>query len=51
MIAVNRLGFRLRVRTGERLHGLRLPFPREARSAETARTVLIEMVRAARAAG
>ncbi len=51
MTAVDRLGFRLRVRTGERLHGLRLTFPREVRSAETARTVLIEMVRAARQAG
>jgi heme iron utilization protein len=48
MTAVDRLGFRLRVRTGERLQGVRLAFPREARNAQEARTVLVAMVREAR---
>ena len=48
MTAVDRLGFRLRVRTGERLRGLRLAFPREVRSSQEARKVLVEMVKAAR---
>jgi hypothetical protein len=48
MIAVDRLGFRLRVRTGERVQGVRLAFPREVRNTQEARTVLVEMVRAAR---
>ena len=49
MTAVDRLGFRLRVRAGDRLHGVRIAFPREVRTAEDARVVLIEMVREARA--
>jgi putative heme iron utilization protein len=49
MTAVDRLGFRLRLRAGERLHGVRIAFPRELRTPEAARTVLIEMVREARA--
>lgn len=48
MTAVDRLGFRMRVRTGERLQGVRLAFPREVRSAQEARTVLVAMVREAR---
>lgn len=48
MTAVDRLGFRLRVRTSERLQGIRLAFPREVRSTQEARTVLVEMVRDAR---
>jgi putative heme iron utilization protein len=48
MTSVDRLGFGLRVRAGERVHGLRLAFPREVRSAATARAVLIEMLRDAR---
>jgi len=48
MTAVDRLGFRLRVRTGERLQGVRLAFSREVRSAQEARTVLVAMVREAR---
>jgi hypothetical protein len=49
MTAVDRLGFRLRVRTGDRLHGVRIAFLREVRTPDDARVVLIEMVREARA--
>ncbi|HEY3067222.1 MAG TPA: DUF2470 domain-containing protein [Methylomirabilota bacterium] len=49
MVAVDRLGFRLRVREGERLHAVRIPFPREVTSAGECRTVLIEMLAVARA--
>ena len=48
MLSVDRLGFRVRVRTGERVRGVRLAFPREIRTAQEARTVLVEMVREAR---
>jgi heme iron utilization protein len=49
MIAVDRLGFRLRIRTGDRLHGVRIAFPREVRTAADGRTVLIEMLAQTRA--
>jgi putative heme iron utilization protein len=49
MTAVDRLGFRLRVRAGDRLHGTRIAFPREVRTPEAVRAVLIEMLAAARA--
>ena len=48
MTAVDRLGFHLRLRRGERLYGARIAFPREARNNAEVRTVLVEMVRAAR---
>jgi len=48
MTAIDRLGFRVRARSGETVQGLRVNFPREVRSAEAARAVLVEMVRAAR---
>ena len=48
MIAVDRLGFRLRVRTAERVRGVRLAFLHEVRSSQEARTVLVEMVKEAR---
>jgi hypothetical protein len=51
MTAVDRLGFQVRLRSGERVHGARIPFPREVRNNGEVRTVLIEMVRAARDAG
>jgi hypothetical protein len=44
--AVDRLGFHLRLKTGERVHGRRIAFPREVRSANEARAVFIEMLRA-----
>jgi putative heme iron utilization protein len=48
MTSVDRLGFQVRVRTGERVSGVRLTFMREVRSAQDARTVLVAMVREAR---
>ncbi len=48
MVAVDRLGFKLRVKSGPRLHSARIPFPREVTSAEACRAVLIEMLRNAR---
>ena len=45
MIAVDRLGFRLRVTSGDRVHAVRIAFPREVRTLSDARTVLIEMLR------
>ena len=50
MVAVDRLGFRLRLRSGERLHGVRIAFAREVRTADESRTVLIEMLTQARGA-
>lgn len=49
MVSVDRLGFRLRLRQGDRLHGVRIGFPREVTSAAQSREVLIEMLRQARA--
>lgn len=49
MVAVDRLGFRLRMRSGDRLHAARIPFPREITSADLARRTLVEMLRDARA--
>jgi len=48
MLSVDRLGFRVRIRSGERLHGARISFPREITTAEECRSALIEMVRGAR---
>ena len=45
MVAVDRLGFKLRVRSGSRLHSVRIGFPREVTTAEACRAVLIEMLR------
>jgi putative heme iron utilization protein len=46
MTAVDRLGFHLRLKTGNRVHGRRIAFPREVKDPNEARAVLIEMVRA-----
>jgi putative heme iron utilization protein len=48
MTAVDRLGFHLRLKTGDRVHGCRLAFPREAGNKDDARAVLAEMVQEAR---
>jgi putative heme iron utilization protein len=48
MVAVDRLGFKLRVKSGTRLGSVRIPFPHEVTSAEDTRAVLIEMLRDAR---
>jgi heme oxygenase (biliverdin-IX-beta and delta-forming) len=49
MVAVDRLGFKLRLRSGERHHGVRIAFPAEVTSAAAARAALIAMLRDARA--
>ena len=49
MTAVDRLGFRLRVRTADGLQGCRVAFPREVRDAGQCRRVLIEMLEECRA--
>ncbi|HYM10915.1 MAG TPA: DUF2470 domain-containing protein [Bryobacterales bacterium] len=46
--AVDRLGFHLRLKTGDRARGARVAFTREARSPREARAVLVEMVKLAR---
>ena len=45
--AVDRLGFHLRLKSGERIHGARVAFPREVRNSEEAQAVFVEMVRQA----
>jgi hypothetical protein len=49
MVSVDRLGFKLRIKRGERIRSARIPFPREVRSARESRVVLIEMLQDARA--
>jgi heme iron utilization protein len=46
MVSVDRRGFKLRLRTGDRVHGIRAPFPCEVATAEQFREVFIEMLRA-----
>ena len=46
--AVDRLGFHLRLKTGDRIYGRRIAFIREVASTDDARSVLVEMVRHAR---
>jgi putative heme iron utilization protein len=48
MTAVDRLGFHLRLNTTEGMRGARIAFPREARSPEEVRSVLVAMVEQAR---
>jgi len=48
MTAVDRLGFHLRLKTEEGMEGIRIPFSREAHSAQETRAILVEMVRAQR---
>jgi putative heme iron utilization protein len=49
MTAVDRLGFHLRLKSGDRIHGRRVAFPREVRDRENARAVFVEMLRQAKA--
>ena len=51
MTSVDRMGFRVRARSGDRLQGIRINFPTEVRSSEQARNVLVGMLRDARSAG
>ena len=48
MVTVDRLGFKLRLRQGQRLSSIRIAFPREVTTAGQSREVLIEMLRLAR---
>jgi putative heme iron utilization protein len=48
--AVDRLGFHLRLKSGDRIHGRRVAFLREVRNTGDARAVFVEMVRQARSA-
>jgi len=48
MTSVDRLGFKLRITSGPRMHGARIPFPREVTTAEECRAVFIEMLGDAR---
>ncbi|MBI2903040.1 MAG: DUF2470 domain-containing protein [Candidatus Methylomirabilis oxyfera] len=48
MISVDRLGFKLRLKSGARLSSARIPFPREVTTTEQCRAVLIEMLSDAR---
>ena len=50
MTAVDRLGFHLRLKTGDRVHGRRVAFLREVGNKDEARAVLVDMVREARSA-
>jgi putative heme iron utilization protein len=45
MTSVDRLGFHVRIETTEGMRGLRIPFSREARSAQETRDILVDMVR------
>jgi putative heme iron utilization protein len=48
MTAVDRLGFHLRLRSGDRIHGRRVAFLQEVRSSAAARGALTDMARQAR---
>jgi putative heme iron utilization protein len=50
MLTVDRLGFKLRLRQGDRLSSVRIAFPREVAVASQCREVLIEMLRRAKGA-
>jgi len=51
MTSVDRLGFSLRLKTNEGMKGARINFPHEVVTPQQTRTVLVEMVRQARAGG
>ena len=48
MTTVDRLGFHLRLNSGDRIHGRRVVFLQEIRSRDAARVALVKMVRQAR---
>jgi putative heme iron utilization protein len=50
LTSVDRLGFHLRLKSGDRIHGQRVAFLRAVKDSEDARAVFIEMVRQARLA-
>jgi putative heme iron utilization protein len=51
MTSIDRMGFRVRARVGERLTGLRINFANDVRTRDEARTAIVAMVKTARAAG
>ena len=51
MVGVDRLGFKLRLVAGDRRWSARIGFPREVRTPDETRRVLIEMLQTARARG
>jgi putative heme iron utilization protein len=46
--AIDRLGFHLRLKSGDRIHGRRVAFLREVKDTEDARAVFVEMVQQAK---
>jgi putative heme iron utilization protein len=44
--AIDRLGFHVRLKTRDRIYGLRIAFPREVKDSNEVRSVFIEMIRA-----
>ena len=46
MTAIDRLGFHVRLKTGDRVHGLRIAFPRQVKDTNEVRSVFIDMMRA-----
>ena len=48
LTAVDRLGFHLRLKSGDRIHSRRVAFLQEVKSSDAARIALVEMVRQAR---
>jgi putative heme iron utilization protein len=48
LTAVDRLGFDLRLQTGDRVHGTRIAFPEEVRDVDKSRSTFVEMARQAR---
>jgi putative heme iron utilization protein len=48
MTAIDRLGFHLRLKTDDRVHGRRVAFLREVGNTDEARAVMVEMARKAR---
>ena len=48
MVAVDRLGFKLHLKSGERRWSIRIAFPREVTTAAESRAALVEMARQAR---
>jgi len=49
MTSVDRLGFYLRLKTAERMKGIRINYQHEVRTPQETRKVLVEMVRQAKA--
>jgi hypothetical protein len=48
MTSVDRLGFHVRLRKGDRIQGVRIPFTQEVKSVQETRKVLVQMVEDAR---